>query len=269
MDGFSEDCFMESLHKKDIWIKVIRYVLLLACWLLIAILLAKARDWKVRQDYLQLGPDKIVGEESVIYEEAPNYIYTNPVAMISHCMKVLFLQAGIVLLVATLATVLLWIWKKLSKRRICTGFSSCWSLKSIFTIAVLIVTVALASWRRMELNNIVREDNYFWEIGPYTTLDDFTAKCGNPVIIRRHVSDEDKEWFDNLAHFDAKLWQPEKNLYGFIMKQRPDILLLPWFDDNGQNIVVAWCYLTPKRRELLVDKHLEQNDKKQSTETKQ
>ena len=107
----------------------------------------------------------------------------------------------------------------------------------------------------MELKNVARFYDSFWEtIGPCTTLEEFKASYGEPVFIRKHVSEEDKEWFDSLAQFDWTLWQPGKNLYGFVSPRMPDILLMPWFDDDGQSIV-AWCSLTPKRRELLKDKH--------------
>ena len=107
---------LSSGNKK--WLTVTRWLLILGCWVLIAVLVGKARDWKVKQDYLQLGPESIVGERSVIYQEAPNYLYTNPVAMICHNMRCLGVQAGIVLLFAVLATVSLWTWKTLSKRRV-------------------------------------------------------------------------------------------------------------------------------------------------------
>ena len=289
---------LSSGNKK--WLTVTRWLLILGCWVLIAVLVGKARDWKVKQDYLQLGPESIVGEHSVIYQEAPAYLYTNPVAMICHNMRCLGVQAGIVLLFAVLATVSLWTWKTLSKRRVWSRcipilfgivmsllfcylavvcvwewglcwlaillyfkFAPRWSLKSAFTLAALIATVALVGFRRMELNNVARFYDSFWEtIGPCTTLQDFKVSYGEPVFIRKHVSEEDKEWFDALAQFDWTLWQPGKNLYGFVSPRMPDILLLPWFDDDGQSIVVAWCSLTPKRRELLQNKQQPYDDKK-------
>ena len=57
---------LSSGNKK--WLTVARWLLILGSWMLIAVLVGKARDWKIKQDYLQLGPESIVGEHSVIYQ---------------------------------------------------------------------------------------------------------------------------------------------------------------------------------------------------------
>ena len=79
-----------------------------------------------------------------------------------------------------------------------------------------------------------------------------------PAIICGHIPEEEKEWFDRLAHFDASLWHPGKTPTAFLSPKMPDILLLPWFDDEGNRIALAWCDLTPERKELLDKKREEQ-----------
>ncbi len=89
-------------HKK--WSKVAQWVLLLGCWLLIVELLSSSANHASHQALLELGPEKIIGTHNVIYQAAPEYLYTNPMAMMRlhfHCLVVRF---WMVLLAATLAT---------------------------------------------------------------------------------------------------------------------------------------------------------------------
>ena len=54
-----------------------------------------------------------------------------------------------------------------------------------------------------------------------------------------------------ITLLDASLWLPGKKLVGFVSPNMPDILLLPWFDNDGKRIAFAWCDLTPERRQFL------------------
>ena len=63
-----------------------------------------------------------------------------------------------------------------------------------------------------------------------------------------------QEWFENLAQIDQSLWLPGNTLAGFISPKMPDILLLPWFDDDGKRVALAWCDLTPERRTYITEK---------------
>ena len=274
--------------------KVVLWGLLFVCWVLTAVFLNQARDCKVRQDYLQFGPEKIVGEMAVIYEEAPSYLYTNPEAMIRHNMRCLAVQAGYALLFAALATAWFWGWRMVLRKGglgagvikvflgavmvmaflyvavvcvrewsicffallICVPFFRRWSFKSIFTVAVLIAAYAIMGYRRMELKMTARACDVFWKSAERcVSLADFTEAFGEPVVSRRHVSDEDKEWYDSLGPFVPELWFPGMNLHGFVPQRMPDTLLLPWFDDDGNRIAFAWCVLTPRRRAFLAETH--------------
>ena len=105
---------------KEKWLIVAQWVLLLGCWLLIVTLLGSSANHASRQAFLEQGPEKIVGTQNVIYQEAPDYLYTNPVAMMRlhfHCLAVRF---GVTLLVAALATGLVWAYRLLYKRKVWT-----------------------------------------------------------------------------------------------------------------------------------------------------
>ena len=285
--------FLNTLSSgKKKWLTVTRWLLFLGCWVLIAVLVGKARDWKVKQDYLQLGPESIVGEHSVIYQEAPDYLYTNPVAMICHNMRCLGVQAGIVLLFAVLATASLGAWKTLSQRKVwlrlipilfcvamslsflflavvcvwewgvawlallgCAKFLPQWSVKSRFTVMALIVAMVFLGLRRMDFKAVSRQYDAFWNSAEKcATIEQFTENFGKPVILIRNATEEHQEWFENLAQIDQSLWLPGNTLAGFISPKMPDILLLPWFDDDGKRVALAWCDLTPERRTFITEK---------------
>ena len=272
--------------------KAAKWVLLLGCWLLILSLLGRAAYYAYEQEFLRVGPARIVGARNVIYCESGGFMYTNPGAMMGlhlRCFSILF---GIALLTAGLATAFVRLWKWLARRRvwsrlipilfdivmilaflylavvcvwelglcwlavlICARFAPQWSTKSIFTIAVLIAVIALMGFCRMELKSTERRYEAFWsEAERCVTMEDFTARYDAPVLVRQHLSEDDKKWFYNLANFDSSLWLPGKNLYGFVSPNMPDILLLPWFDDDGKRVAFAWCDLTSERRTFITEK---------------
>ena len=291
---------------KEKWLKVAQWVLLLGCWLLIVNLLGGSANQAYHQTFLELGPEKIVGTQNVIYQEAPEYFYTNPVAMISlhfHCLSVRF---GVTLLMAALATGLVWAYKLLSKIKVWTTtlkvsfwctmglallylgmvcvwewglawhalllyaiFYPRWSpksvfrkIKSVFTAMAMIAALVILGWQRMELQSANRRYDAFWDsVEKCTTKESFEKSFGEPAIFCEYIPEEEKEWFDSLAHFDASLWHPGKTLAAFLSPQMPDILLLPWFDDDGNRIALAWCDFTPERKELL-DKKREANKRR-------
>ena len=287
---------------KEKWMKVAQWVLLLGCWLLMWELLERSANHASRQALLELGPEKIFGTHYVIYQDAGDYLYTNPMAMVRlhfHCLAVRF---GVTLLVAALATGLVWAYKLLFKRKVWTTtlkvafwcamglallylgmvyvsewrlawnalllyaiFYPRWSpksffrqIKSVFTAMAMITALVILGWQRMELQSAKRCDNAFWDsVKKCVTQESFEKSFGEPAIICRNIPEEEKEWFDSLAHFDAPLWHPGKTLAAFISPQMPDILLLPWFDDDGNRIALAWCDFTPERKELLDKKREE------------
>ena len=281
---------------KEKWLIVAQWVLLLGCWLLIVTLLGSSANHASRQAFLEQGPEKIVGTQNVIYQEAPDYLYTNPVAMMRlhfHCLAV---RIGVTLLVAALATGLVWAYRLLYKRKVWTTtlkvafwcamglallylgmvcvwewgqawnalllyatFYPHWSnksvfrkIKSVFTAMAMLVALVILGFQRMELQSASRRYDAFWDsVEKCVTKERFEKSFGEPVFICRHIPEADKEWFDSLANFDASLWHPGKTLAAFLSPQMPDILLLPWFDDEGNRIALAWCDLTPEHRELL------------------
>lgn len=281
---------------KEKWLKLAQWLLLLGCWLLIVNMLGGSAKYASHQVFLELGPEKIVGTQNVIYQEAPDYLYTYPLAMMRlhfHCLAVRF---GVTLLVAALATGLVWAYRLLSKRKVWTTtlkvafwcvlglallylgmvcvwewglawlalllyaiFYPHWSnksvfrkIKSVFTAMAMLAALVILGWQRMELQSVSRRYDAFWDLAEKcATKESFESSFGEPAIICRLISEADKEWFDSLAHFDAPLWHPGKTLAAFISPQMPDILLLPWFDDEGRRIALTWCDLTPERRELL------------------
>ena len=287
---------MSFCFGKEKWLIVAQWVLLLGCWLLIVTLLGSSANHAYHQAFLEQGPEKIVGTSNVIYQEAPEYLYTNPVAMMRlhfHCLAVRF---GVTLLVAALATGLVWAYRLLSKRKVWTTtlkvafwcamglallylgmvcvwewgqawnalllyaiFYPHWSnksvfrkIKSVFTAMAMLAALVILGWQRMELQSAKRRYDAFWDsVEKCVTKERFEKSFGEPVFICRHIPEADKEWFDSLANFDASLWLPGKTLAAFISPQMPDILMLPWFDDEGNRIALTWCDLTPERRELL------------------
>jgi hypothetical protein len=119
----------------------------------------------------------------------------------------------------------------------------------------LITAIVILGWQRMELASMHRQFNSFWNSAEKcVSMEQFVQSFGKPVIVCRHIPVEEKEWFYKLANFDAPLWLPGKTLGGFISPQMPDILLLPWFDDEGNRIAFAWCDLNPERLEVLTKK---------------
>ena len=281
---------------KEKWLKVAQWVLLVGCWLLIVTLLGSSANHAYHQAFLEQGPEKIVGTQNVIYQDAPDYLYTYPLAMMRlhfHCLAVRF---WVTLLVAALATGLVWAYRLLSKRKVWTTtlkvafwcvlglallylgdgcvwewrqawnvlllyaiFYPLWSnksvfrkIKSVFTAMAMLAALVILGWQRMELQSAKRRYDAFWDLAEKcATMESFEKSFGEPAIICRHIPEEEKEWFDSLAHFDAPLWHPGKTLAAFLSPQMPDILLLPWFDDDGNRIALTWCDLTPERRELL------------------
>ncbi|MBQ6472415.1 MAG: hypothetical protein IJJ33_10560 [Victivallales bacterium] len=281
---------------KEKWLKVAQWVLLVGCWLLIVNMLGGSAKYASHQVFLELGPEKIVGTQNVIYQEAPDYLYTNPMAMFRlhfHCLAVRF---GVTLLVAALATGLVWAYKLLFKRKVWTTtlkvvfwcamglallylgmvcvwewgqawnwlllyaiFYPRWSpksffrqIKSVFTAMAMITALVILGWQRMELQSAKRRYDAFWDsMKKCVTQESFVKSFGEPATICRNIPEEEKEWFDSLANFDASLWHPGKTLAAFISPQMPNILLLPWFDDDGNRIALAWCDFTPERKELL------------------
>ncbi len=286
-----------TIHfEKEKWLKVTQWVLLLGGWLLIVKLLGQSAEHAYYQTFLELGPEKIVGSHCVVYQEAPEYLYTNPMAMIRlhfHCLAVRF---GVVLLVAAVATGLTWAYRALSKRKVwtttlqivfwcvmflaflclaficiwewslawfvlllCARFLSRWSMKKVFTAMALMAAIVVLGWQRMELQSANRRYDAFWDmVEKCDTKENFEKLFGEPIIICRHIPVEEKEWFDSVAQFDASLWLPGKTLAAFISQQMPNILMLPWFDDEGTRIAFAWCDFTPERKELLDQKREEQ-----------
>ena len=268
-------------------LKIAQWGLLVVSWWLILNLLARGAAYAYDQAFLQLGPARIVGTSAVIYQEAPAYIYTNPMAMVKLTLKLKAIDYGITLLAAALATGLLGLlfrlrgfWAKcllilfgvimfLSliylaiicvwewglawfALLLCARYFPRWIIKSRFTAMALITALALLGWHRMNLKDVERQYEAFWnKADACDTLEKFTEWVGEPLLTRRHISEEDKKWFDNLAHIDASLWLPGKNLFGFVSPNMSDILLLPWFDDDGKRIAFAWCDLTPERRQFL------------------
>ena len=281
---------------KEKWLKLAQWLLLLGCWLLIVNMLGGSAKYASHQVFLEQGPEKIVGTQNVIYQEAPDYLYTNPLAMMRlhfHCLAVRF---GVTLLVAALATGLVWAYRLLSKRKfwkttlqvafwcvlglallylgmVCVWewglawlalllyaiFYPLWSnksvfrkIKSVFTAMAMLAALVILGWQRMELQSAKRRYDAFWDLAEKcATMESFEKSFGEPAIICRHIPEEEKEWFDSLAHFDASLWHPGKTLAGFISPQMPGILMLPWFDDEGRRTALTWCALTPECRELL------------------
>ncbi len=271
---------------------IAKWVFLLGCWLLILNLLGHAAYYAYEQEFLQVGPARIVGARCVIYCESGRFMYTNPGAMMGlhlRCFSILF---GIALLTAGLATAFVRLWKWLARRRgwsrvilillaimmilsflylavlcvwewslcwlavlICGRYAPKWSSKSIFTVAVLIAAIALMGFCRMELESTERMYEAFWsDAERCVTVENFTMQYGKPVLVRRHLSEDDKKWFYNLANFDVSLWLPGKNLYCFVSTSMPDILLLPWFDDDGKRVALAWCDLTPERQAYITER---------------
>ena len=280
---------MSFCFGKEKWLKLAQWLLLLGCWLLIVTLLGSSANHAYHQAFLELGPEKIVGTQNVIYQEAPEYLYTNPLAMMRfhfHCLAVRF---GVTLLVAALATGLVWAYRLLSKRKVwkttlqvafwcamslaflylamvcvwewglawlalflCIRFLPTCSLKGVFTTIALVAAVVILGFQRMELQSVSRRYDAFWDLAEKcATMESFEKSFGEPAIICRNIPEADKEWLDSLANFDASLWHPGKTLAAFISPQMPNILLLPWFDDDGNRIALAWCDFTPERKELL------------------
>lgn len=272
--------------------KAAKWVLILGCWLLVLSLLGRAAYYAYEQEFLKVGPARIVGARNVIYCEAGGFMYTNPGAMMGlhlRCFSILF---GIALLTAGLATVSIRLWKWLAWRRVCSRlipilfgivmilaflylavlcvwelalcwlavlicarFAPKWSSKGIFTIAVLIAVIALMGFCRMELESTERMYEAFWNDAKHcVTVEDFIARYDAPVLVRRHLSEDDKKWFYDLANFDSSHWLSGKNLYGFVSPNIPYILLLPWFDDDGKRAALAWCDLTPERQAYITER---------------
>ena len=126
----------------------------------------------------------------------------------------------------------------------------------------LIVAIVILGWQRMELQSANRRYDAFWDsVEKCATKESFEKSFGEPAIFCEYIPEEEKGWFDSLAHFDASLWHPGKTLAVFLSPQMPDILLLPWFDDDGNRIALAWCDFTPERMELL-DKKREANKRR-------
>ena len=282
-----------SIHfGKEQWMKVSRWGLLLGCWLLIMCLQGNSTHSAYNWTFLKLGPEKIVGARNVIYCEAPGYLYTNPGAMIGlhlHCMAWKYLT---LFLATFMGTALFGTYKVLSMRKVwaktlqiifwCVMFTTLlflavvcvwewslawimlilfvrfvprWSIKSRFTLMALIAAIVILGWQRMELVSLKRQFDSFWNSAERcVTMEQCVQSFGKPVIVCRHIPEEEKEWFYKLANFDASLWLPGKTLAGFISQQMPDILLLPWFDDDGNRIAFAWCDLNPERHEVLAKK---------------
>ncbi len=123
----------------------------------------------------------------------------------------------------------------------------------------LIATIVILGWQRMELQFANRQYDAFWNsVEKCATKESFEKSFGEPAIFCRNIPEEEKKWFDSLAHFDASLWHPGKTLAAFISPQMPDILLFPWFDDEGKRIALAWCDFTPERKKFLDKKREEQ-----------
>ncbi len=275
--------------EKEQWTKVARWVLLAGGWLLILTFLGRSAYFAYLQTFLELGPAKIVGTRNVIYHEAGGYLYTNPGAMLGLHLRCLATQFGITLLAATLATVLFCGYQRLAKQKVwalvlrilfwcamvlaflfiavicvwewglawlglllCIRFLPHWTNKSKFTLLALLVAIVLFGCHRKNLEWTYRKYESFWDSAEQcTTMEQFVKAFGEPIFLRKNISSEAKEWFDNLAHCDQSLWLPEKTLAAFFSPQMPDILLLPWFDDDGNRIALAWCDLTPERLAIL------------------
>lgn len=232
------------------WSKAAQWILIVGCWLLIAELLSRAAGFACKREYLQFGPEKIVGAHSVVYQKAPDYLYTNPMAMIRHNMKCAAVQWGTTLTIALLATGL--IWKILKARR--------FQKKSIFTATALITAIVLLWGQRTVMVQVERNDDAFWDsTAKCTGVSDFISTYGKPVIYCKNISSEDEEWFNELLHFHTDISLSGKDLYGFVSPQMKQILLLPIFNDEGIMITFAWCYLTPERRELLTKRQAQEN----------
>ena len=278
------------LQSKGKRLKVARWILLLACWVLILNLLGRSSHYAYDQAFLQLGPEKIVGASSVFYEEAPRYFYTNPVAMIELSLRRKAIDYGITLLAATLAIILMGVLSRLQRIRTrvlpilfgvamfllfcylalvcvwewgvawlallgCAKFLPQWSVKSRFTVMALIVAMVFLGLRRMDFKAVSRQYDAFWNSAEKcATIEQFTENFGKPVILIRNATEEHQEWFENLAQIDQSLWLPGNTLAGFISPKMPDILLLPWFDDDGKRVALAWCDLTPERRTYITEK---------------
>ena len=232
---------------KEKWMKVAQWVLLLGCWLLMWELLGRSANHASRQALLELGPEKIFGTHYVIYQDAGDYLYTNLMAMVRlhfHCLSVRF---GVTLLVAALATGLIWAYKALSKRKIwsrtllilfcvamvfaficlaiicvwewgvarlalllCLRFLPRWSVKRVFTAMALIASIVILGFQRKDHEWVSRYFNSFWEnTNVCTNIRDFTATYGTPVIVCKNLSSEDEKWFDELLHFDKSLLRDE------------------------------------------------------------
>ncbi|MCR4573202.1 MAG: hypothetical protein K5787_05500 [Lentisphaeria bacterium] len=233
--------------------KAAQWILIVGCWLLIAELLSRAAGFACKREYLQFGPEKIVGAHCVVYQKAPDYLYTNPTAMIRHGMKCTTIQWGMTLPIALLATGL--IWKILKVRR--------FQKKSIFTVTALITTIVLLEDQRIVMVQMERNDDAFWDsTAKCTGVGDFISTYGEPVIYCKNISSEDEEWFNELVHFHTDISLSGKDLYGFVSPQMKQILLLPIFNDEGIIITFAWCYLTPERRELLAKRQAQENTAK-------
>ncbi len=232
-----------SIHfENKKWLKAAQWIFILGGWLLIVALISNAAGFVCKWEYLQFGPEKIVGAHSVVYQEAPDYLYTNPVAMIRHNMKCVAVQWGTTLLIASLATG--FIWKILKSRR--------YQVKSIFTVTTLIIAIVLLVFQWKTLESKRHDFDDFWgNIMKCTSPREFTNVYGTPVICCKKLSSEDEKWFNELVHFHTDISLSGKNLYGFVSPRMPQLLLLPIFDDEDIQIAFAWCYLTPERRELL------------------
>ena len=140
----------------------------------------------------------------------------------------------------------------------CARFLPQWSVKSRFTVMALIAAMVILGLRRNDFKDVSRQYDAFWNSAEKcATMEQFTENFGKPVILIRHASEEHQEWFKNLAQFNQSLWLPGNTLAGFISPLMPELLLLPWFDDDGKRVAFAWCDLTPERRNYLSERHPE------------
>ena len=266
------------------WMRASWWLLLFGSWGLICYLLGKDTRYSYDLAFMQLGPARIVGPQAVIYQEASAYLYTNPVATIKLLLKLRAISYGQTLLMASLATLLMgaafrlrgnfargllilfslsmlltvlylavlcvWEWSMAWVMLIlCARFLPHMPVKCRFTLSALIAALLLLGWHRMDWESETRQYNTFWNrAAACDRVETFTEAFGKPIFMFRHMSEEDKRWLDSLAYIDNSLWHPGKNLYGFVLADIPDILLLPWFDDDGRRVALAWCDLTSERR---------------------
>ena len=272
------------------WKKVAPWLLLLGCWLLTAGILQRATRFACEEELLRLGPEKIVGTGAVVYEEAPGYLYTNPMAMIRQHGRFQACHLGIALAAASFATGVAWLVLRARGVRakivfallggvmlllllylvivcvwewslawlallLCARFLPRWSLKARFTAMAWIAALVLLGWRRKDLEWTVRQCDAFWNSAlQCVTARSFIEAYGDPAFICRHLSPEDEEWLHSLAPIHVAVPLAGKDLYGFIPPQRPAVLLLPCFDDEGHRIAFAWCDLTPERLAALEER---------------